>query len=151
MRPARIALAICGLVPGLWGADPFVGTWKLNPARCAYTAGQPMKEQTITITESGSDLEVQVQGISASGEPTRSHYTVPVAGGEGKIIQSTYEAVSAKRLGAKERQTNFSQGGKLVFSVRTVLSVDGKTLSAHVKGTDPAGKSVAGVSVFDRQ
>ena len=48
-----------------------------------------------------------------------SHYTVPVQGGEGKIIQSPYEAVSGKRIGPNEREVLYSKGGKVVlFSLR---------------------------------
>ena len=33
MRKAMILLAVFGLVGLLWGADPLVGTWKLNIAK----------------------------------------------------------------------------------------------------------------------
>ena len=91
------------------------------------------------------------QGIAADGSPISSHYTEPAAGGKGKIIQSPYEAVSTKRLARNEREISFSKAGKVVLTVRTKVSADGKTRTATLKGTDLAGKPVDGKSVYDKQ
>jgi hypothetical protein len=45
---------------------------------------------------------VTISGTAADGPATMSHYTVPAEGGEGKIIQSPYEAVAGKRIGPNE-------------------------------------------------
>jgi len=151
MRCAMITLALLGFTAVLSAASPFAGTWKINPAKCKYTAGAPMKEQTIKINEDGSNLEVSVQGTSADGASVLSRYEIPTAGGAGKAIQSPYEGVTTKQLSPRERQNSYTKGGKVVFTVHLVVSPDGKTMTAHVKGTDPAGKPVDGTSFFEKQ
>jgi hypothetical protein len=151
MRYARFVFMLLGIAVALSAADPFVGTWKLNPSKSKFKTGQPMKESTVTITEAGEDLDVKIEGMAADGTPMATHYTVPTAGGEGKVIESPYEAVSAKRLGTHRREIAYRKGGKVAFTVRSRVSADGKTLTANMKGTNPAGQLVDGTIVFEKQ
>jgi hypothetical protein len=151
MRCAKLAIALLGFSAVLMAADSFVGTWKLNPAKSKYKTGAPAKEQTVTIVDSGSDLDVTINGTSAEGTPISMHYTVPASGGEGKIIESPYEGVSAKRMGANQLEYTFTKGGKVALTVHTRVSADGKTRTSTMKGTGPAGKPVDGVNFFDKQ
>ncbi len=151
MRYAKLAFALLGLAAVLIAAEPFAGTWKLNSAKTKYKTGSPPKEQTVTIAEAGSDLDVTVSGAAADGSPIMSHFTVPAQGGEGKIIQSPYEAVSSKRMGPNELDTTYSKGGKVALTVHSRISADGKTRTINMKGTDMQGKPVDAVAVYDKQ
>jgi hypothetical protein len=150
MRYAKLAFALLGLAATLVAAEPFAGIWKLNSAKTKYKTGSPPKEQTATIAEAGSDLEVTISGTAADGSAIMSHYTVPAEGGEGKIIQSPYEAVSGKRMGPNEREVRYSKDGKVVLTTHSKVSADGKTLTVNVKGTDTQGKTVEAVVVYDK-
>jgi hypothetical protein len=57
MRSAKFAFALLGFAALLMAADPFAGAWSLNTAKTKYKTGTPAKEQTLTITETGSDLD----------------------------------------------------------------------------------------------
>jgi hypothetical protein len=151
MRYAKLAFALLGLAATLVAADPFAGTWKLNLEKSKYKTGTPPKEQTATIAEAGSDLEVTISGTAADGTATMSHYTVPAQGGEGKIIQSPYEAVSGKRIGPNEREVRYSKGGKVILTTNNTVSADGKTVTVNVKGTSAQGQPVDAVVVYDKQ
>ncbi|PYT21285.1 MAG: hypothetical protein DMG57_39085 [Acidobacteria bacterium] len=152
MRYAKLAFAILGLAAALVAADPFAGTWKLNSAKSKYKTGTAPKEQTVTIAETGSDLDVIISGTVADGSAIMSsHYTVPAQGGEGKIIQSPYEAVSGKRMGSNQREITYSKGGKAVLTARSMVSASGKTITVNVKGTDMQNKPVDAVVVYDKQ
>ena len=43
------------------------------------------------------------------------------------------------------------KGGKVVMTVISVVSKDGKTRTSTFKGTDAAGKPVNNVAVYDKQ
>jgi hypothetical protein len=148
---AKLAFALLGFDAILFAADPFVGTWKMNSAKTKYETGTAPKEQTVTIAETGGDLDVTVSGTAADGSAIMSHYTVPAQGGEGKIIQSPYGAVSGKRMGSHEREVTYSKGGKEVLTTRSKVSANGKTITVTVKGTDAQDKPVAAVVVYDKQ
>ena len=151
MRHARIVFALFGFATALMAADPFVGTWKFDAGKSKYKTGAAPKEQTIVISESGSDLDVSSTGTSADGTALSNHYTVPAKGGEGKMMSPSFDAVSSTRPGAKHRVTNFSKGGKVVYTVHARLSADGKTMTTTVKGTNAQGKQVDGANVYVKQ
>jgi hypothetical protein len=151
MRYTKLAVALLGLSALLTAAEPFAGTWKLNTAKSKYKTGTAPKEQTITIAESGSDLDVSINGTAAVGSVIMTHYTVPAQGGEGKIIQSPYEAVSGKRLGPNQREITYTKGGKAALTAKSRVSADGKTITVNIKGTDAQGKPVDAVAVYDKQ
>ena len=151
MRYAKLALALLGLAAVLIAAEPFAGTWKLNLEKTKYNTGTPPKEQTLTIAEAGSDLDVTLNGTAADGSAIMSHYTVPAQGGEGKIIESRYEAVSGKRMGPNQREITYSKGGKAVLTAHSRVSADGKTITVNIKGADMQGKPVDAVAVYDKE
>jgi hypothetical protein len=151
MRYAKLAFALLGFAAVLIAAEPFAGTWKLNLEKSKYKTGTPPKEQTLTIVEAGSDLDVTLSGTAADGSAISSHYAVPAQGGEGKIIESRYEAVSGKRMGPNERAITYSKGGKAVLTAHSRVSADGKTITVNVKGTDAQGKPEDAVVVYDKQ
>src|SRR5438067_12065649 len=61
MRYTRIGLAILAFTTTLVAADPFVGTWKLNTSKTKFKTGSAPKDQTVTIMESGGDLDIAVK------------------------------------------------------------------------------------------
>ena len=151
MRHTKLVFALFGLATLLVAADPFAGTWKADPAKAKYKTGAPPKEQTVTIAESGSDLDITVKGTAADGAPISSHYTVPASGGQGKIIESPYEGVSGKRMSERQRETRYTKDGKTAITIRSRVSADAKTLTVAVKGNDFQGKPVDGTSVYTKQ
>ena len=151
MRYSKLILVLLAFAGASMAADPFVGTWKLNSAKTKYKTGMPPKEQTVTFSEEGSDLHVMAKGVSSDGRAISMHFTVPTAGGTGKIIESPYEAVSAKMSKPNERETSFSKGGKVAYTAKGKRSADGKTMTVAVKGTNPFGQTVDGTNFYDKQ
>ena len=109
MRFPKLVFALLGLAATLVAAEPFAGTWKLNHDKSKYKTGAPAKEQTVTITEADGNLDVTIKGTSEEGTPISSHYTVPAAGGDGKVIESPYDAVSGKRMDANMAAEKLAQ------------------------------------------
>jgi hypothetical protein len=150
MRFAKLVFMFLAVAVALIAADPFVGTWIVNPAKSKFKTGAAPKEQTVTISESGGDLDIAVKGTSADGTPISIHYTIPSGGGSGKVIESSYDAIAGKRENANERETTYSKGGKVIYTTHAKLAKDGKTLTVHAKGTNPAGQMVDGTYTYDR-
>ncbi len=179
MRLAKLGFAL--LAATLAAADPFVGTWKLNPEQSKYNAGSPPKGQTVIISETSGDLDVTIIETAADDTKIVMRYTTPVQGGQGKIIESrtvgrglgggvfrvgggvtspvlinkldaeSFEMVSGERIGQKERAVNFSKSGRVVLTVRTRVSADDKEITATMKGTDAAGRTLDATVIYDKQ
>jgi hypothetical protein len=152
MKNTKLLLALLGFAAVLSAADHIVGTWKMNAAKTKYKTGTAPKEQTVTISESGSDMITKVDGTAADGTKIAITYSMPTAGGTGKIISSSaYDGVSGKLIGTNEREIHYMKGGKDVYTAHSKLSADGKTLTVNTKGTNALGQNVEAAVVYDKQ
>jgi glyoxylase-like metal-dependent hydrolase (beta-lactamase superfamily II) len=133
-------------------ADPFVGKWKMNPAKSQYKEGMPPKEQIATITVAGGEMTVNVAAITADGKKTLVNYFIPYDGGMGKMSETSpaYDGISGKHIGPNEREISRWKDGKVVFTARSVVSADGKSMSTVSKGISPQGKPVDASLVYDK-
>ncbi|MGI9075170.1 MAG: hypothetical protein ACR2JB_28495 [Bryobacteraceae bacterium] len=151
MRKIMYVIAMLAVAMPLFAADPFVGTWKLDPAKSKYTAGSAPKDVTIVIEGQGDSYQVAATGTYADGSPISVKYTIPKAGGTGTVQEGPFDAVTSKRVSARVRENTYTKNGKETVSRRVVVSRDGKTLTNTVKGIGPQGKPLAGVDVFNKQ
>jgi len=152
MRYTRLMLVLVTFAATVSAADPFAGTWKMNAAKTKYKTGTPPKEQTVTIMEMGSDLNVKVAGTAADGSKISMNYTIPATGGIGKIVESSsYDGVSGKRIGPNERVVSYLKGGKAVYTTHSKVSADGNSLSVSAKGVNPVGQAVDATSAYDKE
>jgi hypothetical protein len=148
------AIIVLTLVPShllLAQGNPFLGTWKLNPAKCKFTAGAPPKEETFTVQLVGDQDQMTANGTAADGSAITLKYQVPKKGGAGRILTGPFDGISAKMIDENTMGTSYRKGGKEIRSTQTVISKDGKTMSATIKGTDAQGKPASGVLVFEKQ
>ena len=51
MRYAKLVFVLLAVAGALVAADPFVGTWKVNPTKSKFKTSAAPKEQTATISE----------------------------------------------------------------------------------------------------
>lgn len=125
----------------------------MNPTKSSYVRGAPPREQIATITVTGSDLRVQVDGITPDGTKTIVSYTVPYEGGTGQMdLKSSpaYDGVTGRHLGIRKREISRWKNGEAVFTALSNVSEDGKTMSVHSSGISPVGKPVEAFVVYDK-
>ena len=151
----RVTFAIVfslGLVGSLWAADPFVGTFKLNLAASKWPSSPP-KELTAVVASQGDDYLVTRTGTDADGKPISLKYTFPKKGGPVAATEGGQSGTSAtvKKTDDYTSDGSIMQDGKVIQTVHTVVSKDGKTLTRTVKGIDAQGNPVDRVEVYDRQ
>jgi hypothetical protein len=145
------------LAGSLFGADPFVGTWKLNIAKSKLAGPLPLpKELTLTIEVAGGQATVTTKGTTVDGSPISAKDTFPRTGGpvqhlEGGPppgISSTFAKTKADSGTADLTDT---KDGKVIQTTHVVVSADGKSFRLIVKGTDPQGKKYESVEAWDKQ
>lgn len=87
-----------------------------------------------------------------AGQTTRIEY---VASNDGKDYpvqgSSTIETVSAWRIDAQTIDLEYKRGGKVVQTLRSRLSADGKTMTVTPKGTNAQGQAVRHTLVYEKQ
>ena len=152
MRYTKLMLVLVGFAATLCAADPSVGTWNMNINKTVFKNGTSPFRQSVFITETGSNLNVKVAGTAVNGRKIAVSYTIPAAGGTGKMVQSSeYDGVSAKRIGPNELDISYMKGGKAIYTAHTTVSTDGNTLSVATQGVNPLGDTVEGTIVYNKQ
>ena len=153
MRALHLLPAFCVFSAILTAADnPFVGTWKLNTAKSKGTAGTMFKEQTVIFETDGNDIKRTLTGVDPDGQKINTSATIPWDGKEHKVDGPMGPAmVAVKSINDHAVNVTVKVNGKVVASGRSVVSKDGKTMTASFKGEDPKGRKIDNVEVFDKQ
>jgi hypothetical protein len=147
-----LTLAFCFLATvACFAADPHMGTWKLNAAKSKITPGT-LIFNTITYKTIVGKVRVEGEGVDADGKPVHSEWT---GNFDGKDYPVTGDPISDTRSYTKvdDRTLDLTvkKGGKIIDTVRMVLSPDGRSRTVTVTGTTPKGKKFKNVVVYDKQ
>lgn len=154
MKALALALALVAVPISASAADPFVGRYKLNPAKSAMTGGQMPPDLTLMISEEGANLLIATSGKTATGSPIEADVLVlPKAGGTIKAPQGekNYDSTVVSRRDANTIDMLALQKGKERTRVKLSLSRDGKTLTRSFTSTNAQGRPVSGTSVLERE
>lgn len=135
--------------------NPYLGTWKLNPAKSKYTGVPAPKTETRAVTPEGKGVKISFEGIAADG--SRIAYSFS-ANGDGKPMPVTGEGIpggadsfAVGPMTSRTNTTTWFRAGKEVGKSQTVVSKDGKESTITRKGTDASGKAISAVTVWDKQ
>jgi len=133
-------------------SDPRIGTWKLNVAKSKYSPGPSPQSQTLKIEPSAQGEKVTSDVVNADGTRTTTEYTANFDGKDYPLTGSQIaDMVSLKRIDARTTERTDKKGDKVMTSITRVVSADGKSMTATVKGTNAQGQSTSNVAVFEKQ
>lgn len=133
-------------------ADQHSGTWVMNPAKSKYSPGPAPKNVTTKVESDETHIKIDSEGTDGAGKPTHVEFDAKF---DGKDYPATGlpigDTVSAKRLGPKTVQITTKKDGKVVTTVTSKISADGKTRTSTFHGKDAQGRAVHNVVVYDKQ
>jgi hypothetical protein len=113
---------------------PYVGKWKMNPAKSDFG------ETTVTYEQLPSG-EMQSTQAGAS-------YKFKL---DGKEYPATFGSTATwKALGANSWETTWKLNGKVLATDTLTLSADGKSMTVNSKGTKPNGEMMDDTVVAER-
>lgn len=158
-KPGRITLVLAAgvlavaVLANAQSKDPFVGNWRLNPAKSKYTPGPVPKSTTSTYEAAGQGYKVSVRTEPASGPVQQWSYTSNLDGKDAPVTGNNPNAdmVAVKRIDANTLELVNKKGGTVTTTQRNVVSADGKTRTVTTTGTDGQGQKVNNVGVFEKQ
>ena len=149
-----VTLALGVLLATVFGAsaqapDPFLGTWKLDTAKSTGPGPAP-KSMTVAIERAGEARKVTVDGVGATGESFKWGYTASLDGKDAVVTGNpAFESVSGSQASPRDATVTYKKAGKVVSTLKSVVSADGKTLTVTSTPADPAGKP--SVQVYTKQ
>jgi hypothetical protein len=134
-----------------FAADNWVGTWKLNTTK-SQLGTNAIRAQTLTFAASPDGIKLSTEGTDAQGQPMKGGY---VSKFDGKDVPWTgnpmADTASPKRIDNNTYENTWKKGGKVTVTAKISVSPDGKTMTVTQTGTDPEGKPVTSIAVYDRQ
>jgi hypothetical protein len=134
-----------------FASNPNLGTWKLNEAKSKLAPGYP-KNIKVVYEAAGDDIKATVDGVDGQGKPTHNDWTGKFDGKDYPVTgDPSSDTRSIKQIDEHTLELTVKKAGKVTMSGRVVLSADGKSRTLTLSGTDPAGKKITSISVYDKQ
>jgi hypothetical protein len=126
--------AIAAVVAVAAADPPYVGKWKMNPAKSDFG------ETTVTYEQLPSgEMQVTQAGVS---------YKFKL---DGKEYPATFGSTAAwKTLSANSWEATFKLNGNVLTTDTLTLSADGKSLTVNSKGKKPNGEMLDDTVVSER-
>jgi hypothetical protein len=145
----RTILATLLLAATAFAADPFLGSWKLNPAKSKFDGEVAPAELTVNWSASPA-LRVSGQGVSAEGRQIRYQYD-PIYDGKEYPPKGNWgwDTVTNKQIDGHVREDTYRKDGRVIRVERRTVSADGKTMTYSIRAESPQGPKTS-TMVFDR-
>ena len=128
-----------------------MGTWKLNEAKSRLAPGMG-KNSTVTYESMGAKIKVSVEGTDPKGQAIHHEWVGKFDGKDYPVTgDPTSDTRSYKKVNDHTLDMIVKKDSKVVATGQIVVASDGKTRTVDVHGTNPKGKKVHNVSMYDRQ
>jgi hypothetical protein len=152
VRTLALALALFPALVTLCSAEDLsLGTWKLNEAKSQISPGT-IKNTTVVYTAEGDKMKIVTDGFGRDGKPMHTEWVgkldgkdYPVTGDPGANSRSIL------KIDDHHMKLENKKDGKVVVSGRIVIAKDGKSRTLTASATDPSGKKVTSVTLYDKQ
>ncbi|HTR47082.1 MAG TPA: hypothetical protein VMM16_06850 [Verrucomicrobiae bacterium] len=149
-----VSLAVSSLMLAQ-DTDPRVGTWKLNLSKSNFAGMPAPKSETRTIEAQGNGYKVTYDGVAADGSPIAFTFTTNFDGKpvpfSGTGVAGGADMVAVKRIDSHTEASTTTKAGKVVATIRSVVSKDGKVTTQTRRTTDAKGQPITQVLVWDKQ
>lgn len=133
-------------------ADSSIGSWKLNLQKSTFGSQKPPQSEIRTYTATPKGTQVVITDTQPDGKQEVSKTLLTYDGKPQRITGSeNYDTVTTSRVSKNETTANIMRKGKMVGSLRRVVSDDGKTMTMNMKLDKADGSTETQMSVFDRQ
>lgn len=150
---ALFVAAVVAVAPSIAQQDdPHLGTWVLNAEKSTAIPGPPLQRQTAVFSLGGHDLKVTAKGVTADGQPTLTEWTASYDGRDYPVQGNPdFDAVVLRRLDTHTIEFTRKLRGRVVQTVTSVVSPDGRTRTMTVTGVNARGQKIHLVYFYERQ
>lgn len=135
--------------------DPFIGVWKLNPARSKYESGGAPTSFTRTYEDRGGGTIFVTTDVTIPQGSTRTYLVYRRDGKpypEAAAGVQTIRMVIVKAVDPHTEDVYFIVDGRTSETPSTItISPDGLTMTQVVTGQDAKGKTFTNTVVYDKQ
>lgn len=152
---ATVAVVVSQVIPAAHETDPLLGTWKLNLAKSKYEPGPGPKAVTRTIVDRGGSVFLTTQdGTDPQGNAAFLQVAFKFDGQDYPMVvkgSAVINTISLKRADRYSFYYTLKVDGKAMATVGAAIAKNGRSYTEQAKGTDPQGKPVNTVQVWEKQ
>jgi hypothetical protein len=134
------ALVLALAVIAVSADNPFVGIWKMNPAKSTFS-GPATKSFTAKMEAQENGIKCVQDVVGADGKAFQRIWAAKYDGKDYPVTAPDQDAVTLKKPNANTTIWLVKKGGKEVASGKSVVSKDGKTWILTGGGRDEKGKA----------
>ena len=139
MRIATVIVGTLALSFAASAADPFVGTWKLDPERSGISDGRSLKYEAIP---NGYRIAHSRPSEASTDETLILDGKDHPAAGLRIVVNTGADAYSARRIDDHTLEVLYKRGGKTLVTQRREVSALGRVLSNGGEALSKDGQKV---------
>jgi hypothetical protein len=137
------------------GVDPFVGVWRLSPAKSKYEQGGAPKSFTRTYEDrGGGTIFLTIDAINADGSTVLAYMVYKRDGKPYPEASAGAKAIRMVTVAAVDTRTEdvsaLVDGKPAPIGNRIAVSADGKTMTQTIRG-EVQGKPFTNTVVYEKQ
>jgi hypothetical protein len=127
-----------------------VGTWKLNLTKSKYATPAP-RSMTLRVAAAAIGYTMTVEALGPDGGAQNWSFTSRFDGSESPVSGNPAIDTVVARTDGTGGTVEYTKAGKVLVTTTSVLSDDGRSLTATVRMLDARGKALTTIAVYDRQ
>ena len=128
-----------GVLPASASTNPFVGIWKMDPAKSKFSYDTP-QSYTMTIANQGGVETVIQEIVGAGGKSVRRTWIAKADGMDYPVTATDWDTISYKTPDPNITEYVIKKGGKELFHGKAVVAKDGTTCEDAGGGKDANGQ-----------
>ncbi|HEU5233904.1 MAG TPA: hypothetical protein VFU50_13660 [Terriglobales bacterium] len=149
-RNFLFVVGLCLVAVACYGADPTMGTWKLNEAKSRIPKGP--KNKTVVYEAAGDDVKITIDGVDGAGNRTHDEWTGKFDGNDYPVTGNPREDTRAlKKINDHTYTVTSKKDGQTTVTGHIVIDPDGKTRTVTTMRTGPNGKKITSRAVYDKR
>jgi hypothetical protein len=165
MKTIAVSMGLILVAGGLYAADPFEGTWKLNESKSKLTRGTDKDTKIVYNSHlTGDNVTVTADGVEGDGTPIHTEWKGKFDGKDYKVTGDPDANMrSYKKINERTFYMTAKKGAEIVAMSLIVVSADGKSQDVTLTSADAAmspysekakeakKKGVRNQAVYDKQ
>jgi hypothetical protein len=134
------------------GTDSSAGTWALNVAKSTFGSRSPPKSEIRTYSVTSKGTRVVIEDEAANGTKSKTETLLTYDGKPQPVSgDPDYTSVTTKRVDRYVTTADLLRDGKVIGTLRRVVSQDGKTMTINIRLDKANGTTETAMSVYERQ
>jgi hypothetical protein len=134
-------------------ADPFIGTWKLNPERSTYGGQQPWRSNTQIVKPAAQGLAFTEDIVTGNGTANHTVLSLIYDGQPHPVTEGAagFDSIMIRRIDASTQEWSLLRNGEPRLTGRIDFSPDGRTATWTITGTNAQGQAINRTQVYEKQ